>query len=199
MPICHRLIETLTWPGVVLLYGIAGAGKTTLSLEFVRDYCRTRCLFVTTEGLEFIQRAEQMGIDTTRMIVYEALWYTDLLDLLTRKDIPLYDIMVIDSINSFIRIDAENSYRMVLLLAASLYKVSEDYGVPIIETAQVHSNGEQQYEPVAGRRLSLWTHNVIRLDYVSPGHRRLLVEKPSDTRLELELRISDGGIEWLNC
>jgi DNA repair protein RadB len=82
------------------------------------------------------------------------------------------------------------------LLSAALYKVSEDYGVPVIETAQVHSAGES-YEPIAMKGLSLWAHNIIRLDYVSPRHRKLSVEKPN--ALQLEFRIGEGGIEWLNC
>lgn len=196
MPICRRLAEVLAWPGVVLVYGAAGVGKTTLALEFIKDYCSSKCLFVSTEGLEFVFRAEQMKIDTSRIRVYEALWYTDFLEILAHKDLALYDIVVVDSVNAFVRLDTQKAYNVTLLLSASLYKLSEDYGVPIVETAQVHSI-EESYEPVAMKGLGVWSHNIIRLDYVSPGRRRLSVEKPD--ALELEFRIGEGGIEWLNC
>ena len=196
MPICRRLAEVLAWPGVVLVYGAAGVGKTTLALEFIKDYCSSKCLFVSTEGLEFIHRAEQMRIDTSRINVYKALWHTDFLELLAHKSLALYDIVVVDSVNAFVRLDAQKAYDVTLLLSAALYKLSEDYGVPVVETAQVHSVADS-YEPVAVKGLTMWSHNIIRLDYISPGHRRLSVEKPD--ALELEFRIGEGGIEWLNC
>jgi len=151
---------------------------------------------VPTEGLEFIHRAEQMRIDTSRINVYEALWHTDFLELLAHKSLALYDIVVVDSVNAFVRLDAQKAYDVTLLLSAALYKLSEDYGVPVVETAQVHSV-DDSYEPVAVKGLTMWSHNIIRLDYISPGHRRLSVEKPD--ALELEFRIGEGGIEWLNC
>lgn len=196
MPLCNPLRELIAEPAVILIYGPAGAGKTTLALELLSSLCASSCMYFSTERLDFLKRAETLDIDLRRIRLYTAIDAYDFLDLLVLRSLPGNDVIVVDSINPFAR-HGGLEYQLTALLAAALYKVSEDYGVYIIETAQVSM---QPSQPAAHHPLRMWAHVEVKLEKRPGGIGEAVVYKPPGTlRLRGEYRLTGRGFEWVNC
>ena len=195
MPLCDPLRELIEEPAAILIYGPAGAGKTTLALELLQSLCTSSCLYFSTERLDFLKRAGTLNINLERLRLYVAIDAYDFLDLLVLRSLPSNDVIVVDSINPFAR-HGGLEYRLTALLAAALYKVSEEYGVYVVETAQV----SQPSQPVAHQPLRLWAHVEVKLEKRPDGIGEAVVYKPPGTpRLRGEYRLTGRGFEWVNC
>jgi DNA repair protein RadB len=193
LPLCSEVVDALSRPGVILVYGESGVGKTTLALELVRLFCSTRCLYVSTERLDFLRRAETMGLDLSRLVVYDAVDAADFLDVVTRRSLILEDMVVVDSINSFIG-EGELARRLTGLAAAALHDAGERYGLRVVETAQVRWTPEGEL-PAAWRMLELWADTVVELRYTrEPGVREARI----GGRV-YRYRLRGDGMEWLSC
>jgi len=190
-----RLLDRLAARAV---YGPAGAGKTTLALYMLSLRCGS-CLYVSTERLDFLRRAEQMGLDLARLKVLEAVDYTDYGSLLTYREMPLLDAVAVDSVNAFTRM-GEEAQKYTMLLAAALRYAAEKWGLLVVETAQVHQDPETgRLEPLLWRPLSLWADAVIEAERRPGGERVFRVQLPEGPAATLRARLTGRGIEWLEC
>ena len=196
---CADALRFITSPSsFTLLYGPAGSGKTSLAIEAVKHACRGHCLYASTERLDFLRRAEQANAPLDRMIVFLAVSADDFAALAVRRNLPLMDIVVVDSINAFAR-DSEEAQLYTILLAAVLRRMTEDYSTPVLATAQVHAT-EEGVEPVLARPLLEYSTLAGRLERA--GQRRLLElfnPHTGEALMTAEFRITSGGVEWLKC
>ena len=197
---CPVLQELLQRSSVILVYGEAAAGKTTLILTAMKQLCLTRCLYVTTERLDFLRRAQQLGLDLGRLEVYSALDAYDFVELVASPRLAVYDAVAVDSINAYAT-ETREFYTLTLLAAAALRSLAERLGVKVIETAQVRyhasgEGGEGREEPAAGKALELWADTVIELRRVPGTAERLAVIQGGPV---LRFRVTEEGLEWLKC
>ncbi len=192
---CPAFQELLQRSNVVLVYGEAAAGKTTLALTALKQLCLTRCLYVSTERLDFLRRAQQLGLDLGRLEVYSALDAYDFIELVASPRLAAYDAVAVDSINAYAH-ETRESYVLTLLAAASLRSLAERLGVKVLETAQVRYHGEAGEEPAAGKALELWADTVIELRRVPGSAERLAEVKGGPV---LRFRVTEEGLEWLKC
>jgi len=193
LPLCKAIREKLLGPGVKLIYGEAGVGKTTLTLEVLSEACSNRCLYITTERLDFLRRAAGMDIDLGRLIVYEAFDAEDFLEVVTHRQLPFYDAVAVDSINSYAH-EGRAAYALTALLASMLYSVSERYGLLVVETAQVRWKPGEGVIPASLHAIGLWADTLIELTRREGGTRAARVD--GETYL---YRITGEGVKWLNC
>ncbi len=198
---CKPVDELAQDSRVVLVYGEAGAGKTTLALYLLSLRCGS-CIYVSTERLDFLKRLEGMGtLDLSRLTVYEAFDYTDFLDVLFYSRLAMADAVAVDSINAYAR-GGEEPQLYTMLLAAALRQLSERLGILVVETAQVHFNPETgELEPVLGSALELWADTLIEVERRPGGRRLLKLKKPGASGWDyvVEAEITGRGLQWLSC
>jgi len=193
MPLCGPLRDKLLREGVTLIYGESGVGKTTLALEIIREMCATKCLYASTERLDFLRRATQIGISMDKLVVYDIIDSNDFIDLVTHRLLPMYDVVVVDSVNSFLY-EGAAAYTLTGLLASSLHVAAERYGLAVVETAQVRWDPRGGTKPAGEKALELWADRLVRLEHTKRGTRRAII----DGQVYLYV-IREDGIEWLNC
>jgi len=193
LPLCREVRDVLLQSGVTLIYGESGVGKTTLALEVLREACTSRCLYVSTERLDFLRRAAQMGLDIGKLVVYDTFDPNDYVELVAFKRLFTYDVIVVDSINSFLY-EGAAAYTLTGLLASTLHTIAERYGAIVVETAQVRWRPEQGARPSGEKALELWADRTVALSYGAGGRRLARIGGK-----EYEYLIRGEGIVWLNC
>ncbi|MET1127989.1 MAG: AAA family ATPase [Thermoproteota archaeon] len=200
MALCTALLSTLKWPAVTLLYGESGSGKTTLALEFVKTFCLDGpCLYVTTDVDHTVERAEMMKIKLENIVMYRLVSAESLLDVVLRQDLPRFNLIVIDPISEYIYVD-ELPTSITLFAQAILQRVSELFGLPVIETSQpTFDPKDGVVRPRGYKHLLFWVNNLIRLERGEQGQnkRRAVVEAPREA--VFAFTIERGGVRWINC
>ncbi len=195
MVICNKFLRLVSWPTVLLLYGPSASGKTTLALEFLKQFCNIRsCLYVTYEPIN-VERMTSMNIKMENINVYRVYNVYDFLDIVIKKKLYLYEIIVIDPVNILTEIDEIQS-RIVSLLLATLYDISEKFNTGVIEIARVRSV-DGDIEPSWGKLLTPFVKSIAKLGIVASQLRSIEIKAPS--KGEFTVEIGDRGLKWLKC
>jgi DNA repair protein RadB len=195
--LCKQFLEGIGWPRTLpLVYGESGTGKTTLALEFVREFCRgSRCLYVSTNIQGLIERARSMLVSLESLTLLEALDYLDFIRVVEVRELPLYELIVVDTINEFLREPSEPSVRATTFLAAMLRRLLEEYGVPSILNAIVSGGEEGEERPTGVKLLQPWVTVYVKLERVE-GRRVARIEPKGES---FEFEIVEDGVRWLTC
>ncbi len=190
---------------MLFIYGEAGAGKTVLALEAVRTLCSRQCLYITTEGLDFLKRAASIGINLRNLVVYEAFDLNDIveaLNMLLAFGNSSYKIIVVDSVNAPFRNEAVHPEAVLKLMyiVAALQSISAARNIPVILTGQVHSvdNG---LEAVGINVMRPWLDCIARVLRLEAKGYRMIVFEECERKLPYTVccfRITSSGVNWLS-
>lgn len=196
------MLKEIIKPGLKVFYGPAASGKTNLMLYFLKQFCRDdKCIYVSTEGLDFLKRGIEIGLNIAKIIVLEALDLLDLLNIIEEHvdEIISSKIAVIDSINAGYRRQAseKHSFELFNYILAKLRMIAEKYKANILCTSQVHEYAEG-LEAVGMKAINLWASSIFRVIRDDKG-RLIMLEKPSTLQFTARFSIVKGGIVWESC
>lgn len=119
------------WPRgkTTLLYGVAGAGKSTILLQSISEYQRLnpnkQILYIDSESALNPRYLRSMNIDLTRLMVYQSVIAEDVLDTIYETCLAKNaDIIILDSLASLVAAsDIETSSTIRDNTVASLSRV----------------------------------------------------------------------------
>ena len=190
--------------GLMVVYGDAASGKTTLSLQYSISVLKSkgRILFISTENELFIDRLCNMIdneklLDKMELIIVRNFDVQNLiiLNLLIKQDIAkYYNLLVVDSLTALYRLasytdeKALNKLNMQLAILSSLSKQ-----LPVIVTSQVRGE-EEGFEILARSIMRYWADYIIKLEIVEEGLRKLTIEKPIEKYKILNLSMTERGL-----
>ena len=185
---------------LITIYGSSGTGKTTFALELLRHFCKPHCLYITTSGMNFLDRAQAMGIDVSGLDVLNTIDYLDFTRVLTLKKLINYDAIVFDSINQYASLD-EKARITTLLIMAILRFLTDTYGVYSVVTSQVVYDPKVEKErPILYNALKLWSDLFIELVVLDNTRRARIISPANNTVFfEATYTIGSEGMLWVNC
>jgi len=190
----EKLLEE-TFPGnrgFSVIYGEAGAGKTSFSLTLTAVVAG-KSLYINTEGSPTYERAMQVGVPPNVEFSEDVDEWGIIYDILRAWNSK--ELVVVDSINSVFRVsasyDIEKAYRAFSFICALLKQMSKK--AMILATAQVSLSGEA---PSGEDVLSYYATSMIRL-LREKGKEEGVVEV--NGKLFGRYRITGGGFEWISC
>ncbi|HDI01689.1 MAG TPA: hypothetical protein ENF78_04605 [Candidatus Bathyarchaeota archaeon] len=204
---------------VLLVYGAAETGKTTLALQLALN-CSSmghKALFVDCEGtlraerIRAISGGEPAALENLTIArPRDFMEQSNIIDSLEQFAMAGLALVAIDTITGLYRlevargVDAFKLNRELGRQAAVVAEVAHDYGLAAILTSQVRARLEgagpepEGVEPVANRILKYWADLVLHLKPTGrPGLRMATLEKgpgassPMATKF---FRITEGGI-----
>ena len=204
---------------VLLIYGEAEAGKSTLALQFAIN-CSSmghKALFVDGEGtlrperLEALSGWEPEALENLSIMRPESFEeFKNLMDHLPQLVAAGLTLMAIDTITGLYRlklaegVSAFKLNRELGLQVAILAELAHEGGLAVVMTSQVRARTDQSrraqdaLEPVANRVLRYWADLVLRLKLTGkPGLRMAFLEKGrsiSRPRGPKLFRIAEEGI-----
>lgn len=184
--------------GVVSVWGEAGAGKTTLALMTAREHCKfDKCLYVTTEGLDFLKRATQLKLKLDNLIVFEAFSLEELVELVSAYTLHVYPLIIVDSVNAPLRFySLPSDFTAFTYILSRLHMISRLFAVNVFLTLQVRVE-ESSIAPVGWKPIALYSNMIIRLSRFSPQYPGLRVALYDD-RKECFM-ITSSGLEPTPC
>ena len=183
---------------MVSVWGEAGTGKTTLALMTVREHCKfDKCLYVTTEGLDFLKRATQLKLKLDNLIVFEASSLEELVELVSAYTLHVYPLIVIDSVNAPLRFySLPSDFTAFTYILSRLHMISRLFAVNVFLTLQVRVE-ESGIVPVGWKPMVLYSNMIIRLSRFSPQYPGLRIAF-YDNRKECFM-ITSSGLESTPC
>lgn len=213
---CNEKLDSVLFnePKKILVYGRAASGKTNFILNVLKctisrikklhNLRKTLLVYISTEGSNYLERAEQLGLLDNENVMYaEALDTLHLISLISTliksSMIDHVAMMAIDSINFHYRVEAsliDEVRRFVMLL--TLLDVISSNGVWILASAQIREfdnyiEDSTHIEPSGFQYLEPWADVIARIE-VLHQHRIFVVEKPR--HLEIPFSIVQEGIVW---
>ncbi len=190
------LLGLLDKLGFIVVYGEAGAGKTSLALSVASQF-KDDFLYLNTEGSPVGERALQVlgpnfkglfiDVDSLDSLI---LHLTETISRMTPR------LIVVDSLNSVYRVEAAFDVDIAhtkFSLANALLRWYCDRGVNILCTAQV--SGIEQV-PAGMDVIRFYAGGLLRLRRTERGVRLLESE---DEKIIGRIIITEEGIKWLEC
>ncbi len=194
---CWRRIIDYFLPsgkGFLVVYGEAGAGKTSFSLSLAR-YIGSSFLYINTEGSPVHERALQVlgGLNRGFFLDVHDEWGLLLHLLRVPREVK---IVFVDSLNGLYRVEAssdiDTARQLFVFINAILKQLSEN-GKIVVGTAQVTLTGE---EPSGFDIISVYGDNIIRLVRTGEGQ---VGELLYENRVIGRYRITGDGVRWMDC
>jgi DNA repair protein RadB len=167
---------------VVVVYGEAGTGKTTLAIQTAIEAARrgSKALYIDTDHSFTHQRFSQLaGEDSGTLSEQILLFYpetfsaqTSLVESIENYLTTLTRLLVVDTITSLYRVSlgsAERTFSLNRELNRQLAYLSEvalRQKLVVLLTSQVHTRIDFPFgriEPVARRTLAHWPRTIIRI------------------------------------
>ncbi|WFO75920.1 AAA family ATPase [Desulfurococcaceae archaeon MEX13E-LK6-19] len=200
------LDEILEKHRMILVYGEAGTGKTTLLLTIARNLSINgwKILFISTEGSMYMARVAPREKDYSNVFFAEVYSLDELLKLILT--IPLMkrvDGIIIDSINAPFRLEAykEKSIEKLGIILGLLKYITLKNSTVVYSSAQVRAVESIDGEEVTASGmpiLEFWFDLIIQL-LRSDGERVLKIVKPLDKKdIQLKFIIEESGVEWID-
>ncbi|HIQ03158.1 MAG TPA: hypothetical protein EYH40_01920 [Desulfurococcales archaeon] len=191
--------------GLLVIYGDAASGKTTLSLQYLLSVLESggKVLFISTENELFIDRLSSMVSDSRLLEKVDLLIVRDynvqnliILSMLIKPNVVnMYDLIVVDSLTALYRLasyDDRKAINKLNMQLAILSKLSS--AIPVIVTSQVRGE-EEGFDILASSLVRYWADYIIKLEIIDRGLRKLTIEKPEEKFKVLELIITKGGLK----
>ncbi len=199
------LISFILNRGIVLIYGVAGSGKTNLTLWLLSNISKNakakQLFYISTEGSSYVHLLSRYSFSNNTYFI-DAVNIDHLIDIVLnvcygKKDVAA---IAIDSINNFYRTEALESNvinRLLNTVMALLAYARKRMGSYIIVTAQVREVDTLSF---SGESILRFWSDVIayirKVEGPELGGRELIFELPDEIAgLSLELRIGDKGVE----
>ena len=203
---------------VVVVYGEAGTGKTTLTLQTAIEAARrgSKVIYIDTDhsftNQRFVQLAGEDAEATSEQIL---LFFPDSFSAQTSliESIENYltartRLVIVDTITSLYRVSLGSAQRTFVLnrelnrQLAYLSEVAVRRKLTVLLTSQVHARLDFPFgriEPVARRTLAHWPRTIIRLKNTSEHSRKeIIVERrrgrPTDS-LRSPAKLTARGLE----
>jgi predicted ATP-dependent serine protease len=195
---CNENLDEILFkkPVRAVIYGAAGSGKTNLLLSILKcskvDNLAT--IFISTEGMTFINRVTRLSIETKNIYFALALSQDHLISLILDSLKYRTALIIIDSINHLYRVEfKENGSRNPFTYLLVLLNSINEKGVTIIASAQVRFD---ENTPAGFEYLEAWCDTMLELSVLPNKTRVLKIIKPA-LKTSYKFVITDYGITWL--
>ncbi|MEM3737162.1 MAG: AAA family ATPase [Candidatus Bathyarchaeia archaeon] len=224
VPIDRLLKGGLPKGGILLVYGEAGAGKTSLAIQCAVTAGRRgwATFFIDADGCLPAERLRQIAagcLDEVAQLIYifsPSNFYeqTALLETLDRLTAGRRGLLVVDSISRLYRLEITNLEQAVVLSKelnrqlAYITNTVKSCGIPALLTSHVRKVPaddllDERVEPVAARALRYWATDIIHLKpSAAPNVKLALLEKYGG-KVQLQppfcyVRLTERGLEGID-
>lgn len=202
-------------PGnIILIYGGAETGKTTLAIQCAVNAARMgrKTIFADSDNAFSPERLSQIAPGdledvSASIILIRPLSFMDqgvVIDQLEKYLTEKFILVAVDTITSLYRSELGDTKETFTLnrelnrQVATLAQIAKAHDISVLLTSQVRSVVEAdmvEVAPVATRVLKFWSNFVISLE--ATGERNMIlarVEKPKKRGLKCRLLIEEDGI-----
>lgn len=216
-PLDALLAGGFTVGEITVVYGEAGTGKTTLTIQTAIEAARrdSKVLYIDTDHSFTHQRFSQLAGEDAEAVSEQILLFfpdtfsaqTTLVENIENYLTPSARLLVADTITSLYRLglgSAERTFSLNRELnrqLAYLSTVAVRHRLVVLLTSQVHARLDFPFgriEPVARRTLAHWPRTIIRLKNTSEQSRKdIIVERTRgrQTTLRCSAKLTERGFE----
>ena len=216
-PLDALLAGGFTVGEITVVYGEAGTGKTTLTIQTAIEVARrdSKVLYIDTDHSFTHQRFSQLAREDADAVSERILLFfpdtfsaqTSLVESIENYLTPSARLLVADTITSLYRVGLSSAERTFSLnrelnrQLAYLSTVAVRHRLVVLLTSQVHARLDFPFgriEPVARRTLAHWPRTIIRLKNTSEQSRKdIIVERTRgrQTTLRCSAKLTERGFE----
>jgi len=207
-------------PGnVILVYGAAETGKTTLAIQCAVNTARLgyKTIFIDSDNSFSPERLSQIASNdldevSASIILIKPFSFTDqgsVVDHLEEYLTAKFGLIIVDTVTSLYRAElgtTEETFTLNRELnrqVAALAQIAKSHRLVVLLTSQVRSlfipKESSAVVPVAARVLKFWSDIVIGLDLtMQRGVVTATVKKPKEQSFSCRLVIEEDGIHDYN-
>jgi DNA repair protein RadB len=217
-PLDNMLGGGFTTGEVVVVYGEAGTGKTTLALQTAIEAARrnSKVIYIDADHSFTHQRFVQLAAEEANTISEQILLFfpdtfvaqTTLIESIENYLTARTRLAIVDTITSLYRVSLGSAQQTFVLnrelnrQLAYLSEVAIHRKIVVLLTSQVHARLDFPFgriEPVARRTLAHWPRTIIRLRNTAEQSRKeIIVERRKGKQtgsLKCSAKLSGRGFE----